>query len=49
MTEAISPLLAHVGHWFEAVMFAPAVVLVAFVSIKSLLENRSETRPKEEH
>ena len=42
-------ILAHVGHWLvEATMFAPAIVLVFFVSIRSILQRRNEPRINEE-
>ena len=42
MDGVITPLLGHLGHWFEAAMFAPAAVLVVMVSVKSILERRAE-------
>jgi len=39
-------VFAHVGHWLiEASMFAPAIVLVVLVSLKSILERRNDTPP----
>lgn len=48
MDEAITPLLGHIGHWFEVAMFTPAVALVIFASIRSIREGRSENTPTEE-
>jgi hypothetical protein len=49
MTIAFAPLIGHVGHWFEAAMFAPAVLLVVTVSIRSILERRAQSNPMKEN
>jgi len=49
MFGAISLLPAHLGHWFEAAMFAPAAVLVIAVSVRSILEGRAEKRSMKEN
>jgi len=37
---------AHVGHWLiEAAMFAPAIVLVLLVSIRSIAQRRNDIQP----
>ncbi len=49
--EGMEPtlILAHAGHWIlEATMFAPAIVLVLFVTVRSILQRRNEPRINEE-
>ncbi len=48
MLNALIPVIGHVGHWFEAIMFAPVIILVIFVSVKSIVERRSDHGPNEE-
>jgi hypothetical protein len=47
MELTLIPVLAHIGHWTEAAMIAPAAVLVIVLSIRSMMARDYETNGDE--
>jgi hypothetical protein len=47
MELTLTLVLAHLGHWTEAAMIAPAAVLVVVLSIRSMMVRDYETNGDE--